>query len=379
MGRSLKIGVVCYPSIGGSGILATHLGLLCAKEGHEVHFISYEKPVRLDVDHPNIHFHLVSVSEYSLFKYSDYTLPLSVKIADISEEHDLDVLHVHYAVPHATAALLARQMRPHTQRPAIVTTLHGTDTTLLGKDPHYMPIIKFSMEQSDGVTTVSQSLKQQTIDTFDVKHPIEVIYNFYDPAPPVRSREEVRADLGVAESELMLLHMSNLRPVKRFEDILQAFALVDSSLNSKLVVAAGADSRSFKAEAERLGVGDRVIFREHVVAINDYLNACDIGVYASEQESFGLSILETMCYGHPVVATRAGGIPEVVEDGASGILVEIGDVNALSAAMTRLIQDAELRACYGERGAAVAASKFSGAPVRDQYLKLYYEMVAACE
>ena len=374
MKRPLRIGIVCYPSIGGSGILATSLGKLCADAGHEVHFISYEKPVRLQEDHEHIYFHLVTVSEYSLFKYSDYTLPLSVKIMDVSEEFDLDVLHVHYAVPHATAALLARQMRPETERPAIVTTLHGTDTTLLGKDPHYMPIIKHSMEHSDGVTTVSQSLKEQTIETFSVEHPIEVIYNFYDPVAPKRSRLEVRRELGVLDEEIMLLHMSNLRPVKRFSDILESFSLLKNQINAKLVVLAGADPEPFVEEAKRLGVADRVVFKKNVIEINDYLNACDVGVYASEQESFGLSILETMCYGHPVVATKAGGIPEVVQDGQTGLLVDIGDIEAMADSMDRLIVDGDLRDKLGLRGARIAKDCFSGAPIRDQYLNLYYEM-----
>ncbi|MEM7672236.1 MAG: N-acetyl-alpha-D-glucosaminyl L-malate synthase BshA [Verrucomicrobiota bacterium] len=374
MNRPLRIGVVCYPSIGGSGILATSLGRLCAEAGHDVHFISYEKPIRLNEPHPRIFFHLVSVSEYSLFKYSDYTLPLSVKIADISEEYDLDVLHVHYAVPHATAALLARQMRPETMRPAVVTTLHGTDTTLLGKDPHYMPIIKHSMEHSDGVTTVSKSLKAQTIETFDVKHPIEVIYNFYDPAPVKRGKREVRQELGIADTDVMLLHMSNLRPVKRFGDILKAFSRLRKSEAVKLVVLAGAEPDTYFRKVRDLGIEDRVIFRRNIVEIDDYLNACDLGIYASEQESFGLSILETMCYGHPVVATNAGGIPEVIVDGETGLLVDVGDIEAMAQSIQTLVDDAILRQDMGRNGAERAAAYFSGSPIRDQYLKLYYKM-----
>ena len=223
MRSRLKIGMVCYPSIGGSGIVATELGMLLAAAGHEIHFISYERPVRLKCGE-NLFFHPVVVNEYALFKYPDYTLPLSVRIMEVCEEHQLDILHVHYAVPHATGALLAKQMLGKKKSPVIVTTLHGTDTNLLGKDPHYRPIIKYSIDNSDGVTTVSESLKAQTIETFEVQHPISVIPNFYAPGPVTQSREEVRQMLQVRDSEYLLLHMSNIRPGKRLADLLTALA-----------------------------------------------------------------------------------------------------------------------------------------------------------
>ncbi|MDP0501540.1 MAG: N-acetyl-alpha-D-glucosaminyl L-malate synthase BshA [Verrucomicrobiota bacterium JB022] len=375
MSDFLRIGIVCYPSIGGSGILATHLGKLLADAGHELHFISYERPVKLDLPSPNLHFHEVTVSEYALFRYPDYTLPLSVKIAELSEAYDLDVLHVHYAVPHATAALLARQMRPGHKRPVIVTTLHGTDTTLMGRDPHYRPIIKYSMESSDGVTTVSHALKAQTLENFGLEHPIEVIHNFYDPKPPQVSREQMRRELGVADDEVLLLHMSNLRPVKRFPDILEALSLMQTQPKVKLLVMAGTDFSPFRAQAEKLGVADRIIVREAVWEVSDYIEASDIGLYASEQESFGLSILESLSYGRPVVATRTGGIPEVVREGETGLLVPVGDTAAMARAVDRLVQNPELRQLMGTMARDDAFVRFSGPPVRDRYLELYRRLL----
>src|SRR5579862_938944 len=216
----LKIGITCYPSVGGSGILATALGEELARRGHEAHFISYERPFRLPVDAPRIHFHPVIINDYDLFKYPDYTLPLSVKMAEVSRDHRLDVLHVHYAVPHATAAILARSMLPPEQQPRVVTTLHGTDTTLLGRDPGYGPAIHHALVCSDAITTVSAFLQQETQQLLAVDKPIDVIHNFFMPRPPRRTCEEVRRDLGVRD-EVVVLHSSNLRPLKRIDLLLE--------------------------------------------------------------------------------------------------------------------------------------------------------------
>src|SRR4051794_10788405 len=219
--RPLNIGITCYPSVGGSGVLATALGEALAARGHEVHFISYERPFRLPADVPRLHFHPVDVNDYGLFKYPDYTLPLSVKMAEVTRDHALDVLHVHYAVPHATAAILARDMSPPHRRPRIVTTLHGTDTTLLGNDPGYRPAIHHALRCSDAVTTVSNFLREETQRLFPIDHPIEVIHNFFTARIPRRSRQEVRAELGVSD-EVLLVHCSNLRPLKRIDLLLEA-------------------------------------------------------------------------------------------------------------------------------------------------------------
>lgn len=376
MAERLKIGIVCYPSIGGSGIVATQLGMLLADAGHEVHFISYEQPVRLKCG-PNLFFHAVVVNEYALFKYPDYTLPLSVRIMEVCVEHNLDILHVHYAVPHATAALLARQMLPSDRCPAIVTTLHGTDTNLIGNDPHYRPIIKYSIEESSGVTTVSESLKAQTIETFDIRHPITVIPNFYAPPPPQSTRDAVRLQMEVSEDELLLLHMSNVRPGKRVVDILEALARLQNRQRVKLCILAGGDFQAYTAEVSRLRLDDRVQVVDDVRDIEPYLLAADIGVYASEAESFGLSILETLAHGKPVVATRTGGIPEVIEDGRTGLLVPIHAPDALATAIDQLIDDPEQRQTMGTAAKEDARKRFSPATIRDRYLAFYRQLLDA--
>ncbi len=367
----LRIGIVCYPTIGGSGIVATELGLLFAAAGHEVHFISYERPIRLGEDTPNLRFHPVIVNEYSLFKYPDYTLPLSVRIAEVCATHRLDILHVHYAVPHATAALLALSMLGDAPRPALITTLHGTDTNLLGQDPHYRPIIRHSIEHSDGVTTVSASLRQQTLETFALDRPIEVIPNFFAPTPPTRSREDVRRELDIADDEILLLHLSNLRPGKRVTDLLEAIARAKSRARLRLVILAGDDFTPYEPEVARRGLTAQVTVREGVQAIDDYLHACDVGVYASEQESFGLSILETLAHGHPVVATNVGGIPEVVRDGHTGLLVPPHDPTALANAIDNLVDDPSFRETLGTTARTDAANRFDPATIRDRYLDHY--------
>ncbi len=371
MARMLKIGIVCYPTIGGSGIVATELGMLFAEAGHEVHFISYERPVRLTNCRPNLHFHPVIVNEYSLFKYPDYTLPLSVRIFEVCRDHQLDIMHVHYAVPHATAALLARLMLGKKCRPALITTLHGTDTNLIGKDPNYQPIVKYSIDHSDGVTTVSESLKRQTIEVFDTQGPIEVIPNFFKVIPPEKARGQVRAEIGAADDEIVLLHLSNLRPGKRVGDILEAVARCRSRQRVRLLVLAGGDFTAYAKEAAKLGIADRVIALEDVLDIQNYIHAADIGIYASQEESFGLGILETLAYGKPVIATRIGGIPEVVVDGKTGLLVPCHSPAALADAIDELVDDPERRARFGAAARLDAAARFNADHVRDRYLKFY--------
>ena len=303
----MKIGIACYPSVGGSGILATALGEELARRGHEIHFFSYERPFRLPENAPRLHFHPVVINEYQLFKYPDYTLPLSVRMAEVSRDHRLDVLHVHYAVPHATAAILARSMLPPELQPRVVTTLHGTDTTLLGSDPGYGPAIHHALTCSDAVTVVSEFLKQETQRVLGFNGPLEVIHNFFTPRLPRRSREEVRRELGIADNEVMILHSSNVRPVKRIDLLLETVARVHPREVFKLVVLAGGDFAPYAGDVRRLGLADRVIVREKVNEIEDYLQAADLGLFTSETESFCLSILEAMFFGCPSVARRAGG------------------------------------------------------------------------
>jgi N-acetyl-alpha-D-glucosaminyl L-malate synthase BshA len=368
--RALKIGITCYPSVGGSGILASALGEELARRGHEAHFISYERPFRLPADAPGIFFHPVTINGYGLFKYPDYTLPLSVKMAEVSRDHGLDVLHVHYAVPHATAAILAQSMMPRDKAPRVVTTLHGTDTTLLGRDPGYGPAIRFALERSDAVTTVSSYLERETRELLSVEREIDVIHNFFEPRKARRSRAQVRRELGVGH-EVLLLHSSNLRAPKRIDVLLEAASRVRPRESFKLVILAGADFSEFLPLVDRLGLSDRVIVRENVSDIEDYLQAADLGLFTSENESFCLSILEAMCFGCPSVATSVGGIPEVVESGVSGLLVPPGDPAVVAKALEGLIADPALRSRLGEAARQRARSAFSADAIVPRYEALY--------
>ncbi|MGD1030196.1 MAG: N-acetyl-alpha-D-glucosaminyl L-malate synthase BshA [Opitutaceae bacterium] len=373
--RPLKIGITCYPSIGGSGILASALGEELAARGHEVHFVSYERPFRLPSGVPRLHFHPVTISSYGLFKYPDYTLPLSVKMAEVSREHRLDILHVHYAVPHATAAFLALSMLEPGLRPCLVTTLHGTDTTLLGRDPGYGPAIRHALAHSDAVTTVSAYLEKETRRLLDLRGPIDVIHNFFAPRPPRRPRAEVRGELGLKD-EVMILHSSNLRPVKRIGLLLETAARIRPAASFKLVILAGADFAPFADDVRRLGLSDRVIVRENAVDIEDYLQSADIGLFTSEMESFCLSILEAMCFGCPSVSTAVGGIPEVVVSGESGILVATADADVLAREVGALIGDPARRAALGRAARERAREFFSAEAIVPKYERLYRRVCA---
>jgi len=374
--RSLKIGITCYPSVGGSGVLASALGEELAQRGHEVHFISYERPFRIPQDSPRLQFHPVVINDYGLFKYPDYTLPLSVKMAEVSRDHGLDVLHVHYAVPHATAAILARDMLPPEQKPRVVTTLHGTDTTLLGRDAGYGPAIRHALECSDAVTTVSSFMEKETRRLLSVQRLIEVIHNFFEPRAPKRSREEVRRELGLKNNEAMILHASNLRPLKRIDLLLEVAARIRPREAFKLVIMAGGDFAPFQKEVAKLGLTDRVIIRERITDIEDYLQAADLGLFTSETESFCLSILEAMCFGCPSVATAVGGIPEVTVSGETGLLVPFGDADAQARAVESLLQNPARRVALGQAAKIRAHKMFSAQAIVPRYEDLYRRVCA---
>jgi N-acetyl-alpha-D-glucosaminyl L-malate synthase BshA len=368
---SLKIGITCYPSVGGSGILASALGEELARLGHEIHFISYERPFRMPRNAPRLFFHPVDISDYGLFKYPDYTLPLSVKMAEVSRAHRLDILHVHYAVPHATAALLARDMLPPGLRPKIVTTLHGTDTTLLGKDPAYAPAIRHALDGADAITTVSHFLKAETQRLLGVERPIDVIHNFFEPRAPKESREVIRAALGLKSHEAMILHASNLRPLKRIDLLLETVARIRPANAFKLVILAGGDFEPSLPEILRLGLEERVIVRANVPDIEDYFNAADLGLFTSESESFCLSILEAMAFACPSVTTSVGGIPEVVDHDINGLRVPFGDADALARAVESLLAAPARRAVLGQAAQKKARTAFSAAAIVPQYTALY--------
>ena len=367
---ALRIGISCFPSVGGSGTLATALGQDLAARGHDVHFICYERPFRLLADGPRLHFHPVVVNDYDVLKFPDYTLPLSVRMAEVSRDHRLDLLHVHYAVPHATAAILARSMLPPEGQPRVVTTLHGTDTTLLGHDPGYAPAIRHALTCSDAVTAVSASLRAETERVFDFPGPIEVIHNFFVPRPPRRSAAEVRRELGV-DGEVLVVHSSNLRPGKRIDLLLETVSRVRPRDAFKLLVLAGESFAPYAERVRQLEVEDRLVVREKVTDIEEYLQAADIGLFTSDTESFCLSILEAMCFACPSVATEVGGIPEVVEDELSGILVPFGDTAAAARALEGLIKDPARRAALGRAAQARARERFAPGVIVPRYEALY--------
>jgi N-acetyl-alpha-D-glucosaminyl L-malate synthase BshA len=343
-----------------------------ARRGHEVYFFSYAQPVRLDLPQDNLHFHRVDVAHNPLFPSPDYTLPLAVKMAEVARSQQLDLFHVHYAVPHALAACLASQMLG-ASAPRLVTTLHGTDTTLLGQDPDYRMAIEYALVHSDAVTAVSESLRNQTQESFRLKRSIEVIPNFYTPNKPKRSREEVRRDLGLKD-EFLVLHMSSLRPVKRIDLLLRTIAKSKNRERLRLFILAGGPFDAYEPLLDELGIRDSVIIRRNTAVVDEYLEAADAGLYTSEYESFGLSILETMFYGKPVVAFRVGGIPEVIGDASP--LYPFGDVTAIAGGLDELVESPDLARALGERSRKHALKKFSADRILPKYEALYRRVVA---
>lgn len=315
-----------------------------------------------------------------MFKYPDYTLPLAVKMVEVAQRHKLDILHVHYAVPHATAALLAthiaqteRQRTPH-----VVTTLHGTDITLLGRDPNLRPIIKYSIENSCGVTAVSESLRKETVQVLRTRKPIHVVHNFYRPMPPRRDRTEVRHSLRVADRDFLLIHMSNLRPVKRVPDVLHVLADTNDR-RIKLLILAGGPFDEYRPLAKELGISNRLIVRNNVVDIENYINAADTGLYTSEKESFGMGVLETMSFGKPVIATGVGGVSEIVQDRRTGFLVKLGDIGAMARDILKLAADPELAKRMGDAARERAQQEFSAEKSVCRYIEYYCSILSSCK
>ncbi len=367
--KTLKIGIACYPLIGGSGILASALGTELAASGHEVHFFSYAKPVRLDTRLPRIHFHPVAVSKYKLFEYADYTLPLAVKMAEVADQEQLDIIHAHYAVPHATAAYIAKRMAKQ-ERLRIVTTLHGTDTTLLGRDPNYRRAIEYSLQHSDRVTTVSDSLRRDTEEVFDVGKPVEVIHNFYTPGQATVTRDVMREELGLGDC-FTLFHASNLRSVKRIDLLLDSVARCRNRSRLKLIILAGSSFEPFEGRVKELGLQDTVLVRQNGYPIENYIEASDFGIYTSETESFCLSILEGMFLGKASLAFRVGGIPEVMEDGRSGLLCAFGDCDAMAARIDGLVENPSRARELGESAKVRAEGHFTAKRIVPLYLDCY--------
>jgi len=373
----MKIGITCYPTYGGSGVVATELGLELAQRGHEIHFISYAQPIRLRGAEPNIHYHEVEVSRYPLFDYPPYDLALATRMAEVAQLYDLDLLHVHYAIPHSVSALLARQMMaagPRGRRLPFVTTLHGTDITLVGLDRSYLPITRYSIEQSDGVTAISNYLRDRTQRVFDVKNPIEVIYNSVNCDVYRRNPEaaaEVRAEYA-PNGERVLVHLSNFRPVKRLTDVIEIFDRVHKQIPSKLLLIGDGPDRSV-AEwlAVQKGIHDDVLFLGKQDQVYDKLGVADIMLMPSELESFGLAALEAMACEVVPIATRAGGVPEVIEHGKNGYLADVGDVETMARYCLELLRNEQQLREMGRQGRLAAQDRFCSTKIVKQYEDFY--------
>jgi N-acetyl-alpha-D-glucosaminyl L-malate synthase BshA len=373
----MKIGITCYPTYGGSGVVATELGLELAQRGHDIHFISYAQPIRLRGEEPNIHYHEVEVSRYPLFDYPPYDLALATRMAEVAQLYDLDLLHVHYAIPHSVSALLARQMMaegPRGRRLPFVTTLHGTDITLVGLDRSYLPITRYSIEQSDGVTAISNYLRDRTIRVFDVKNNIEVIYNsvncdVYCRKPEVSA--EIRKEYAPG-GERLLVHLSNFRPVKRLTDVIEIFDRVRKEIPSRLMLIGDGPDRSV-AEwlAVQKGIHQDVLFLGKQDQVQEKLSAADIMLMPSELESFGLAALEGMACEVVPIATRGGGVPEVVEHGKSGYLADVGDVDTMARYALDLLRDENRLRTMGKQARAAAQSRFCSSKIVPQYEAFY--------
>jgi N-acetyl-alpha-D-glucosaminyl L-malate synthase BshA len=372
----LKIGITCYPTYGGSGVVATELGLELAQRGHDIHFISYAQPIRLTGPHANIHYHEVEVSRYPLFDYPPYDLALATRMAEVAEIYDLDLLHVHYAIPHSVSAMLARQMLaagPKHKKLPFVTTLHGTDITLVGQDPSYLPITRYSIEQSDGVTAISEYLRERTVREFSVKNPIQVIYNFVNCDVYVRDAgtEKRRAEYA-SKDERILVHLSNFRPVKRLMDVIEIFDRVQKKIPAKLLMIGDGPDRS---QAERLavskGIHNSVLFLGKQDEVHEKLAVADVMLMPSELESFGLAALEAMACEVVPIATRVGGVPEVIEHGKSGYLAEVGDISAMAGYAIDLLSDENALRTMANACRAVAQARFCTTKIIPQYEEFY--------
>jgi N-acetyl-alpha-D-glucosaminyl L-malate synthase BshA len=370
----MKIGIICYPTLGGSGVVATELGHELALRGHDIHFITYEPPFRLRLDVPNIYFHQVEIYQYDLFRYPDYALTLAVKIAEISKKYDLDILHVHYAIPHATSAYLAKQILG-TKRPYVITTLHGTDITLVGQEPAYFEIVKFSIEQSNGITTVSQNLKSATLESFSLSKDIKVIHNFFIPQLDLIGKKTLHKSLA-PKGEKILLHSSNLRPVKKIEDVFRIFLKVREHIPVKLVILGhGSGLEILNLLVLEHGVKNDVICIGTSINIDPYISSADIFLLPSLQESFGLAALEAMAYGIPAITSDVGGLPEVVEHNVSGFLAPVGDVGTMAQYAIDLLTDEILYKRISKAARRQACEKFCPSKIIPEY-EAYYQTVS---
>ncbi len=368
----MKIGIVCYPTFGGSGVVATELGIELSKRGHEVHFITYKQPVRLELLGSNVHFHEVTVPEYPLFHYQPYELALSSKLVDMVKLHKIEVLHVHYAIPHAYAAYMAKKMlQEEGIHVPIVTTLHGTDITLVGSHPFYKTAVTFSINNSDAVTSVSESLKRDTLRLFAIKNDIEVVTNFIDIGKYTNHFTDCQRAMMANDNERIITHVSNFRPVKRIADVIKVFYNIQKELPAKLMmVGEGPEKEAAEQLAIDLGIEERVVFLGNSNEVDRILCFSDLFILPSETESFGLAALEAMASGVPVISSNSGGIPEVNIQGVSGYLSAVGDVDDMSKNAMAILKDDDTLNRF-KLNATKQASKFDIHKIVPQYEAIY--------
>ena len=372
----MKIGITCYPTYGGSGAIATELGIELARRGHEIHFISYAQPFRLPHFMERIYFHEVEMSNYPLFEHNNYSLSLAAAMHETAIREKLDLLHVHYAIPHATSAWIAREMLGADHPLRIITTLHGTDITLVGQERSFWEITRFSIEKSDGITAVSKYLKDETVSAFGIpEDDIEVIPNFVDATIYDRSKKPCYKHALLRNDERMVVHVSNFRPVKRVRDVVRTFARLSRSVSARLVfIGDGPDRPEAAYEADALGVGDRVLFLGKQDSVAELLACADLMLLTSRSESFGLVALEAMASGVPVVATDTGGLPEVIEHGVTGYLAPVGDVEAMAEAGVEILSDAGKWNEMSRAARESAVERYGVDVIIPQYEK-YYERI----
>ena len=372
----MNIAIVCYPTFGGSGVVATELGLGLADKGHDVHFITYKRPVRLTAFHANVYFHEVTAMEYPLFEYTPYETSLASKLVDVIRFEKLDILHVHYAIPHAAVAYMSKQiLRSKGINIPIVTTLHGTDITLVGNDSSFAPVAEFSINESDGVTSVSEQLKRETLQTFQIKKEIKVIYNFIDFSRFRKTNKDHFRKAIAPEGEKILVHISNFRKVKRVEDVIQIFAIVKKRIKSKLLlIGDGPERKNMEDLCRHLNLCDEIRFLGKQEAVEELLAIADLFILPSETESFGLAALEAMACEVPVISSNAGGIPEVNIDGVTGYMCPIGDVNGMAQRCIELLTDEESLNMF-RRNAFLQAKRFDISAILPQYENFYNEII----
>lgn len=372
----MKIAIVCYPTFGGSGVVATELGMELSKRGHEIHFITYKQPVRLEQLSANMHFHEVNVPEYPLFHYQPYELALSSKLVDTVKLYQIEVLHVHYAIPHAYAGYMAKKMLAEEGiNIPMLTTLHGTDITLVGNHPFYKPAVTFSINNSDVVTSVSESLKADTIRLFNVKKDIKVVPNFIDISKFHGSVSNCHRDILAAEDEKIITHISNFRKVKRIDDVIKIFYEIQKGVKSKLImVGQGPERNSAKNLASELGIESRVLFLGESNEIDKILHFSDLFLLPSERESFGLAALEAMANGVPVISTNSGGLPEVNIHGKTGFLSDVGNVDEMAKNALTILKDEEKLVDF-RKNAKLQACNFDILSVVPLYEELYKKAI----